>query len=341
MVDQRLSADLLEYSVIIPSRARREMLLAALESVFAQTLPPSEVIVVLDGDVDGSAAVITATFPDVRLVLHTEPLGPAQSRADGLAAATSEWVCLLDDDDIWHSGKQEAAYRYLLENPSCHALRSAFWQFSENEDERELNGFVTEIFADGVREVLEQRALSAGPVNTFGYLNIHGKSLEEMLRKNCGVTSSTMFRRELLQQIPEIPAGLRTAEDWLLFVYISALAEWHLVPGRWFFYRVHGSQLTTTRDPAKWQHRVTAWSHAWKKVGCPRGLKLTDYSDEYAAESHRWLWEAVRSRQWKEAAEIYRQASEFIPSKGLRLSTLLPPPVWWRARRLLHAYAVT
>ena len=47
---QRGSAELLDYSVIIPSRARRDMLLAALESVFAQTLPPSEVIVVLDGD---------------------------------------------------------------------------------------------------------------------------------------------------------------------------------------------------------------------------------------------------------------------------------------------------
>ncbi len=312
------------------------MLLAALESVFAQTLPPSEVIVVLDGDVDGSADAVAATYPDVRIIVHAEPLGPAQSRTEGLAAARSDWVCLLDDDDIWHSEKQEAAHRYLAENPSCQALRSAFWQFSEKEAERELNGFVTEIFAPGARETLEQRAISATPANDFEYLDIEGASLEAMLRKNCGVTSSTMFRRELLEQIPAIAPELRTAEDWLLFVYISALTEWHLVPGRWFFYRVHSSQLTTTRDPAKWRHRVSAWSHAWENAGSPRGFRLTDYSDEYAAESHRWLWEAIKDHEWKEALEIYRRTARFIPSRGLRRSALLPPPVRWRARKFLR-----
>ncbi len=106
------------------------MLLTALESVYAQTLQPDQVIVVLDGDTDSSAAAVRDAFPDTTLVIHETSLGPARSRLDGFKAVTAEWVCLLDDDDIWHSHKQEHVAEYLREHPSCSAVRSAFWQFS-------------------------------------------------------------------------------------------------------------------------------------------------------------------------------------------------------------------
>nr|WP_269813252.1 glycosyltransferase family 2 protein [Ornithinimicrobium sediminis] len=326
----------MRYAVVIPSRGRREMLLTALESVYAQTLPPDQVVVVLDGDTDSSAAAVRDAFPDTTLIIHETSLGPARSRQDGFKAVTTEWVCLLDDDDIWHSRKQEHFAEYLREHPSCAALRSAFWQFSELGAATELNGFKSEISGLARRPELERAARLAVPLNDFTYLQIRGKSLPALLRKNAGVTSSTMFRRELLTLVEDIPDDLRTGQDWLLFVYIAVHVEWHLVPGRWFFYRVHAGQITTDSSFPKWQHRLRAWSLAWQNAGRPAGLRIADYADEYAGEVHRWFWEAVRQGRMRESVHIFTGGSAFVESRLLRLSILMPPPVRWRMRPFLN-----
>lgn len=263
-----------DYAVIIPTRGRRQMVLQALESVFAQTVPPTEVIVVVDGDTDGSIPAIREQYPTVRVIEHESSLGAATSRNDGMAAATAEWICLLDDDDIWHQGKQEAFFGYLERHPECAALRSAFWQFSEPGRSGDLNGFRADFSTPADRHSLEHLAKGRPPVNDFSYLDIEGHSLAAMLEKNCGVTSSTMFRRELLRVIPPIPHGLATAQDWLLFVYIAAQTEWHLVLGAWFFYQVHGNQVTSRLGSGSWVHRMKAWELAWMNAGTPHGFKI-------------------------------------------------------------------
>ena len=87
-------------SAVIPSHNRRHTLERALESVYAQSSPVDEVILVDDGSTDGSRQLVAERFPDVRL-LSQPNRGVSAARNLGIAAARYEWIALLDSDDCW------------------------------------------------------------------------------------------------------------------------------------------------------------------------------------------------------------------------------------------------
>ncbi|MGD9509361.1 MAG: glycosyltransferase family 2 protein [Geminicoccaceae bacterium] len=87
-------------SCVIPVFNGEAYLGEALDSVFAQTLPPTEVIVVDDGSTDGTREVIDRFGTRVRYV-HQENRGPAAARNKGIALAIGELLAFLDADDLW------------------------------------------------------------------------------------------------------------------------------------------------------------------------------------------------------------------------------------------------
>jgi glycosyltransferase involved in cell wall biosynthesis len=102
-------------SVIIPVYNGGRYLRAALESVFAQTYRPFEVIVVDDGSVDDSG-VIAQSFPEVRY-MHQANQGVAAARNNGIDAARGELLAFLDQDDLWTPEKLKLQIGYLLSHP--------------------------------------------------------------------------------------------------------------------------------------------------------------------------------------------------------------------------------
>lgn len=86
---------------------------SALESVLAQTLAPSEIVVVNDGSTDDGPAIVAemARLQPITL-LHKENGGQSSARNHGIAHSTSELIALLDQDDVWypHHLERMAAY---------------------------------------------------------------------------------------------------------------------------------------------------------------------------------------------------------------------------------------
>ena len=87
-------------SVVIPVYNGARFIAAAVESVFAQTYAPVEVIVVNDGSTDTTAEVL-ATFGEKIHVITQENRGQAIARNVGLRAARGTIIGLLDADDLW------------------------------------------------------------------------------------------------------------------------------------------------------------------------------------------------------------------------------------------------
>ena len=102
-------------SVIIPVYNGALFLRAALESVFAQTYRPIEVIVVDDGSSDESG-VIAESFPEVNYI-RQENQGVAAARNNGIEAARGEFFAFLDQDDLWTPEKLQVQVEHLLNNP--------------------------------------------------------------------------------------------------------------------------------------------------------------------------------------------------------------------------------
>ncbi|HVH04047.1 MAG TPA: glycosyltransferase [Amaricoccus sp.] len=71
-------------SILVISYNTREMTLACLASVVAETSVPYELIVLDNTSADGSAAAIAAAFPDIQLIASADNLGFA--RGNNVAA---------------------------------------------------------------------------------------------------------------------------------------------------------------------------------------------------------------------------------------------------------------
>jgi glycosyltransferase involved in cell wall biosynthesis len=87
------------FSVVVAAYQAADVVGDALASALEQTSRPHEVIVCDDGSTDRTADVVAA-FPDVTL-LRKENGGPASARNAGVAAASGEFVVVLDADDVY------------------------------------------------------------------------------------------------------------------------------------------------------------------------------------------------------------------------------------------------
>lgn len=96
-------------SVVIPSRSGAVRLPRVLGALSAQTHPDTEVVVVLDGDVDGSAGVVEPWRDrlDLTVVALPENRGRAAALNAGLEAATG--IVLLRCDDDLEPGPEHVA----------------------------------------------------------------------------------------------------------------------------------------------------------------------------------------------------------------------------------------
>ena len=110
-------------SVIIAAYNSAHFLGETLDTVAAQVVPPSEVIVVDDGSGDATAEV-ARSHPAVTQVISRPNGGMCAARNTGIAASTGDLVFILDSDDLWHPEYVDRMVRMMDEHPE------ASWGFS-------------------------------------------------------------------------------------------------------------------------------------------------------------------------------------------------------------------
>lgn len=105
-------------SVIVPAYNAAAYIKDTLDSVFAQTYPSFEIIVVNDGSPDTAALEeLLLPYRDRIVYLKQENRGLSGARNTGLRAATGSMVALLDADDIWMPDYLEEQTTFLREHP--------------------------------------------------------------------------------------------------------------------------------------------------------------------------------------------------------------------------------
>lgn len=117
-----------EYTVIIPAYNAALTIEEALQSVIAQTLKPTVIIVVDDGSTDDTAALAQRFAPLVR-VMQQPNKGPAAATNLGLANLNTPIIAMLDADDLWHPQKMERELAVLASDPKLHLVCSQQRQF--------------------------------------------------------------------------------------------------------------------------------------------------------------------------------------------------------------------
>jgi glycosyltransferase involved in cell wall biosynthesis len=114
-------------SVVIPVFNGAAFVTAAVASVRAQTVQDVEVLVVDDGSVDGTQAVLEDLRRSMGITwFQQEHGGPARSRNRGIQASHGEFVALLDCDDIWLPDKLEAQLAVMSRRPEVGVVHTDY-----------------------------------------------------------------------------------------------------------------------------------------------------------------------------------------------------------------------
>ena len=122
-------------SVVIPSYNAAPYLAETLHSVFGQTYPVHEIIVVNDGSTDKTEEVLRS-YSDKILIVKQENVGEGASRNAGIERSTGDWVAFLDADDIWHPTKLERQVTLLNSRSDLVCIHTWFYSFGTQNEER-------------------------------------------------------------------------------------------------------------------------------------------------------------------------------------------------------------
>jgi glycosyltransferase involved in cell wall biosynthesis len=312
-------------AVIVPVY-RAVFLRDALDSVFEQTHPADEVIVIDDGSPDQEQLSQAVAPYEGRLTLLRQPNGGAAvARNTGLAAASSDFVAFLDADDRW--------LPHFLHD------QLAFLQATADADLVYADATVTGDTPAAGRTFMTM-CPSRGAV-----------TLESLLAQECNVlTSTVVVRRSIVMAAGLFDVNLRRGQDfdlWLRLVARGARVRYQqqVLALR----RLHGDNLSGTR-----LNELERALHVFGKA--MRTLPLSSREREVAERRVRELEGDVAREQGKEqlavgdfrgARRSLEQAARVVPSWKLnaaRIGLMLVPRLVRRvylSRRLATVVAVT
>jgi Glycosyl transferase family 2 len=201
-------------SVVIPAHNAARFIGEALDSVQAQTVRPTEVIVVDDGSTDGTALI--ARGRAVTVLSRTRG-GPSAARNTGIHASSQHWIALLDADDVWEPSKLESEWAAVQ---ACPDVGAVFTDFTEFDSRGSIDGtFFSRIahYRRVERTEVAPGVVSCDPVSLW----------QQFYVGNFIAPSTMLVRRDLLLAVGLFDESLTHVEDrecWLRLLAVSKMA---------------------------------------------------------------------------------------------------------------------
>lgn len=243
-------------SVVIPAYNCARFIGEALDSVFAQSYPALEVIVVDDGSTDDTCRVVEG-YRDRVTLIRQRNAGAAVARNEGIRRAGGEYVALLDADDLWLPGKLRLQIDHL-ETRRDVAMCCTRWNLLYPN-------------ADGSYPVERAPAPHSAPVDPkwSGWIYCE-------LLLDCEVwTSSVVMRRELAVRVGGFEPELRRGQDYDYWLRASQLTQIDRLDAPLALYRMQVSHDRKFPD-TNWELAVIRRAlERWGAVG-PDGHALPE-----------------------------------------------------------------
>ena len=123
-------------SIVIPVFNKEKWITQTLLTVYNQTYPNWECLIIDDGSTDASLAVVSefvTNHPANWKVISQENSGQTRTRNLGIGLAEGEYIAFLDGDDLWLPSKLELQMVTMLANPNFGLLLTSYVIFSEGQ----------------------------------------------------------------------------------------------------------------------------------------------------------------------------------------------------------------
>ena len=215
-------------SVIIPTFNRAWAVGSAIDSVLAQNYPNFELIVVDDGSIDHTPALLSV-YKDAVLPIYQPNKGVSAARNRGIAAAAGDLIAFLDSDDYWLKGKLSEQVAFFQSHPDAVICQTE------------------EIWIRNGRRVNPRRR--------------HQKPSGDIFMPSlalCLVSpSAVMVKRALFAEIGGFDERLPACEDYDLWLRVSARYPVHLID-KPLIVKQGGHSDQLSRQPGLDKYRIAA-----------------------------------------------------------------------------------
>ncbi len=209
------------FSILVPTYNQADFLKATLDSLLAQTVQEWEAVVMNDGSRDHTAEVLAdygARDPRIR-AFHQENGGVASALNGALREAKGEWICWLSSDDLYEPDALEIFAQAIERTGGAQFFYSNFFQlFDETGEKRPI--------PEGRGKDLPIRELQTISFFTSNYVN--------------GI--SICIAKALFDRVGCFDESLRYAQDFDMWLRMSAVTQLHFIDRRPCVTRVHPGQ---------------------------------------------------------------------------------------------------
>lgn len=200
-------------SLAMPTYNGEKYLREQLDSIYAQTRVPDEVIVVDDCSTDGTVEILEEYHKryGLKYYINEHNLGYNKNFEKAISLCSGDYICLSDQDDVWLREKIEKIYRKITEY-----------------DKKEPS--LVSSFSMSCNEAL---------VPFKGVINKHRKGGGWRLNFDCYATQgcTIMFNSSLKEHILPIPAN--TMYDAYIGMTASMIGNRYYIPEFLQLYRIH------------------------------------------------------------------------------------------------------
>jgi glycosyltransferase involved in cell wall biosynthesis len=235
-------------AVIIPVYNRERLIDETIKSVLAQTYPNIEVIAVDDGSTDNSRKVLESFGNKIRVLEHPGRVNNGQSAAInlGIRSTESEYVAILDSDDLFAPKKIERQVEYLQKKRNVGLVYCNGYYI--NEEGRVLY----RIFPEGHAE----------------------KNNPEHVLLDCyfSLPSNSLIRRRAIEKAGSFDESMRSAQDHDMAIRLAEVTRLAYIDEPLWYYRRHPSSQSGVHAKRRWQVGFTILEKACKRYPYPKKI---------------------------------------------------------------------
>lgn len=213
-------------NIVIPAYNAQDFIADTVRSALAQTMGDLQVTIIDDGSSDATAERAATTDPRVK-VISQENRGMSKSRNRGMAEVDSEFVALLDADDLWHPEKLHLQLQALRDRPDHDFCYTAFtvWQGDPRP------GFFQEARDGHIDESLS------------------GWIYPRLILDNHALPSSVVWRRTAWDRMGGFLTEDQKTDDWEYLVRASTQHRFIRLAESFVLYRQHPVSLSRRIPP--------------------------------------------------------------------------------------------